>query len=147
MKSYQKQERVFQKIGERMIELLDTNIILRFLVGDNKLQQKEASLYFKEAESGKRKILVKPLVIAEACFVLESFYKKDKDEIADSMEVFLSQKWLKVEDRQPILAMWQWYRKNLHFVDSYLLACAKLGKFKILTFDKTLNKKLQDYLD
>ena len=124
-----------------MIELLDTNIILRFLVGDNKPQQKEASDIFKEAENGKRKILVKPLVVAEACFVLESFYKKTKDEIAESMEVFLSQKWLKVEDRQPLLVMWQWYRENLHFVDSYLLACVELNKSKILTFDKGLLNK------
>lgn len=130
-----------------MIELLDTNIVLRFLVGDNKLQQEEASDIFKEAESGKRKILIKSIVVAEVCFVLESFYKKSKEEVADSMEIFLSQKWLKVEDRQSLLTMWQWYRENLHFVDSYLLACAKLGKSKILTFDKTLNKKLQDYLD
>lgn len=130
-----------------MIELLDTNIILRFLVGDNKLQQEEASDIFKEAESDKRKILIKSIVVAEVCFVLESFYKKSKEEVANSMEIFLSQKWLKVEDRQPLLTMWQWYRENMHFVDSYLLACAKLGKSKILTFDKNLNKKLQEYLD
>lgn len=130
-----------------MIELLDTNVILRFLVGDNKSQQKEASAFFKEAENGKRMILIKPLVVAEVCFVLESFYKKSKNEVANSMEVFLSQKWLKVEDRQPLLSMWQWYRENMHFVDSYLLACSKLNKSKILTFDKTLNKRLQNYLD
>jgi len=128
-----------------MIEILDTNIILRFLVGDNKPQQEEAKKIFKAGERGKRDILVKPLVVAEVCFVLESFYKKTKAEIAESMEIFLSQKWLKVEDRQPLLSMWEWYREN--FVDSYLLACSKLGKSKILTFDKALSKKSQDYLD
>ena len=130
-----------------MIEILDTDIILRFLVGDNKLQQNEARKIFKEAEKGSRKILVKAIVIAEACFVLESFYKKSKNEIADNMEIFLSQKWLRVEDRQSLLSMWHWYRENLHFVDSYLLACSKINKSKIITFDKELNKKLQNYLD
>lgn len=139
--------KVFLKTGQRMIELLDTNIILRYLVGDNKSQQDEAIKIFKEAERGKRKLLVKPIVIAEVCFVLESFYKKTREDIAESMKVFLSQKWLKIEDKSELLSMWPWYLKDQHFVDSYLLSCATTNKYKIATFDKKLDKKLQDYLD
>ena len=127
-----------------MIEIADTNIILRFLAGDDKSQQEEAGKIFKEAEGGKRKILIKVLVVAEACFVLESFYKIRREKIAGSFEVFLSQKWLKVEDRQVLLALWPWYRENMHFVDSYLLALSSSKKYKVLTFDKKLDKKLQD---
>jgi predicted nucleic-acid-binding protein len=123
-----------------MNQLLDTNVILRYLVGDNQIQQQKAKVFFEEARDGKRIILVKPLVVAETCFVLESFYKREREEIATSMEIFLSQKWLKVEDRQALLSMWAWYRKDLHFVDSYLLACSKLGKSMILTFDKEVKK-------
>lgn len=128
-----------------MSELLDTNIILRYLVGDNKEQQKKAENIFKEAEQGKRTITIKAVVIAEACFVLESFYKKTKDEIAESFEVFLSQKWLKVEDRSSILSIWDYYRKNLHFVDCYLLALADNGKYKIVSFDKELINKSKNH--
>lgn len=130
-----------------MTDLIDTNIILRYLVGDDENLYQKAKQIFSEAKNGKRKIGVKVVVVAECCYVLESFYKKSKNDVADTMEVFLSQKWLKVEDRQPLLSMWQWYRENLHFVDSYLLACSKLNNFKILSFDKILNKKLQDFLD
>ena len=79
-----------------MNELLDTNVILRYLVGDNEEQQQKATAIFKEAEQGKRKIFLKVVVVAETCFVLESFYKKTKDEIASAMEVFLSQKSLPI---------------------------------------------------
>jgi len=130
-----------------MTDLIDTNIILRYLVGDDENLYQKAKQIFEEAKDGKREICIKVVIIAECCYVLESFYKKSKDEIAESMEIFLSQKWLKVEDRSPLLSMWHWYRENLHFVDSYLLACSKLNKSKILTFDKELNKKLQDYSD
>lgn len=123
-----------------MIKLLDTNIILRYLVRDNENQYNEAVGYFKKAEQGKLKLLIKPTVIAEASFVLETYYKKTNEEIASSMEVFLSQKWLKVEDRKALLLMWQWYRQNLHFVDSYLLACAKIEGIKVLTFDEQIFK-------
>lgn len=71
-----------------MIKLLDTNIILRYLVRDNENQYNEAVGYFKKAEQGKLKLLIKPTVIAEASFVLETYYKKTNEEIASSMEVF-----------------------------------------------------------
>ena len=125
-----------------MEEIIDTNIILRYLVRDVEPLYKKAVEIFKEAEKRKRKVIVKPLIIAEACFVLESFYKKHREEIADSLEVFLSQNWLKVEERDTMLNLWFWYRNNLHFVDSYLLSWAKINESKILSFDQKLIKNL-----
>lgn len=123
-------------------EILDTNVLLRFLVGDNEKQQKEAARWFKEAEERKRKIAIIPLVVAEACFVLESFYKKQREEIAEALEVFLAQKWFDVEEREVLLSLWPSYRKGLHFVDSFLLAWARVHTGDILTFDRSLLKKL-----
>ena len=126
-----------------MMELIDTNIILRYLVNDDDGYYNKAKNIFKESEEGKRKIQVKVVVIAECCFVLESFYKKTKDEIASAMEVFLSQKWLKVDDRKTLLSMWPLYRENMHFVDSFLIAYSKVNECKVLTFDNDLDKKLK----
>jgi predicted nucleic-acid-binding protein len=123
-----------------MIEIVDTNVILRFLVGDDKLQRKQALDWFKAAESGKRKLLIKPIVVAESCFVLESFYKKTRSDIAGSLETFLSQKWLMVDEREVLLSMWKWYRQDLHFVDSFLIAWASIHSSSVLTFDKRLIK-------
>lgn len=125
-----------------MEQVVDTNIILRYLVGDNKAQYKTAESLFKSAESGRLKLIVKPLVISEVIFVLESFYKNNRDDIAETMESFLSQKWLKVEERETLLSLWNWYRKNFHFVDSYLLSWAKVNNGKIATFDERLLKNL-----
>jgi len=122
-------------------QILDTNVLLRFLVGDNEKQQKTASYWFKEAEQRKRKIVIIPLIIAEACFVLESFYKKQRKEIADTLEVFLAQRWLEVEQREVLLSLWLWYRQGLHFVDSFLLAWTQTHTGDILTFDQSLLKK------
>lgn len=133
-------EIVSLKTGQKMINVLDTNIILRYLVDDDNKQHKKAVDIFKKAEAGTLELLIKVVVVAETCFVLESFYKRSLDEIATSMEVFLSQKWLKVEDRKGLLAMWTNYRNKLHFVDSYLLSTAKENKYKILTFDKDIEK-------
>lgn len=123
-----------------MTNIIDTNIILRYLVGDSEALHQKSSEIFKKAENGDLDILIKVVVVAETCFVLESFYKKSLDEIASAMEVLLSQKWLKVEDRKGLLGMWTNYRNKLHFVDSYLLSSAKENKYRILTFDKEIEK-------
>ena len=122
-------------------QILDTNVLLRFLVGDNERQQKEAQRWLKEAEERKRKIVVVPLVIAETCFVLESFYKRQRNEIANALEVFIAQRWLEVEEREVLLLLWSWYRQGLHFVDSFLLAWTQAHTGNILTFDQSLQKK------
>jgi predicted nucleic-acid-binding protein len=123
-------------------EILDTNVLLRFLVGDNQSQQKQAGQWFHEAEAGKRKIIIVPLVIAEACFVLESFYKKQRQEIAQALEVFVGQRWLRVEDREVLLKLWPYYLKKLHFVDSFLLAWNEVHATELLTFDRQIHKKI-----
>lgn len=121
-------------------EIIDTNVLVRFFVGDNKLQQEQAGNWFSQAQKGIKKLVVKPLVVAEACFVLESFYKKQRDEIAGVFEVFLAQSWLGVEERSILLSLWDWYKKGFHFVDSYLLSLVKNNHYLILSFDKKLTK-------
>ena len=121
-------------------EVVDTNVLLRFLVGDDKPQQKQASNWFSQAKRGKRKFVIKTIVVAETCFVLESFYKKRRDKIADVFEVFLAQSWLVVEERNILLSLWAWYKNGLHFVDSYLLSWAKNNNSSIVSFDKKLTK-------
>jgi len=123
-------------------EVVDTNVLIRFFVGDNKLQQKLASSWFSQAQKGERKLVIKSLVVAETCFVLESFYKKQRDEIAGVFEVFLAQAWLAVEERDVLLSLWDWYKKGFHFVDSYLLSWAKDNNSSIISFDKKLTKEL-----
>ena len=127
-------------IGAEMTEILDTNVIVRFLVGDIPKQKEQALQWFVEAENGKREIIVNALVIAETVFVLESFYKQRRLEIATVMEVFLSQRWLIVPERKAMLAALEFYRQNKHFVDCYLVAWSRTKHGGILTFDKKLEK-------
>ncbi len=121
--------------------LLDTNVLIRFLIGDNSAQKKQAEAWFKEGEKGTKDILVSAVVVAETCFVLESFYKISRSDIARSLDVFLNQRWMKVPERDVLHALWAYYLKGLHFVDSYLCASSSIYGMDILTFDKELLKK------
>ncbi len=118
--------------------LLDTNVLVRFLVADHEEHHKQAEKWFREAEKGKRSIVVTSLVIAETAFVLESFYKLKRGDIAKALEVFVNQRWLKVEERATLRLLWTSYRAGFHFVDSYLLARANAANETILTFDKKI---------
>lgn len=87
-------------------------------------------------------IVVTPLVIAETAFVLETFYRQTRSQIADALEIFLAQPWLVIPEREPLLGLWSWYRQGLHFVDSFLLAAAASeAKAEVLTFDRDLQNK------
>ncbi|EKD57296.1 MAG: hypothetical protein ACD_57C00350G0013 [uncultured bacterium] len=125
-----------------MEQIVDTNVILRYLVGDIESQYQNARKLFENVQKGKSKLIIKALVISEVVFVLESFYKNNREDIAESMETFLSQKWLRVEEREVLLSLWDFYRRNLHFVDSYLLSWAEVNKGKIASFDKKLLNNL-----
>jgi len=124
-----------------MEETVDTNVIVRYLVRDNEHFFQQSLKWFKEAEEGKRQLLVKSIVVAEICFVLESVYKKNHRDIASKVSGVLSPSWLEVEDREIIYYAWDQYRQGNHFVDSFLLAYKKLKAGNILTFDKALKKK------
>lgn len=132
-------------MGKKINYLLDTNVLIRFLVGDNSKQLAQAKNWFERAEEGEYKIIVSSIVIAETCFVLESFYQVTRQEIADKLQVFLGQRWLRIPNRQVLLALWPHYLKDFHFVDSYLMSQAKISNSNILTFDIKL-KKLKENL-
>lgn len=130
--------------GPEMPEIIDTNVLVRFFVGDVPFQQKQAAEWFRQAEKGKKEIMVSALVVAETIFVLESFYRKKRQEIADAIELFLSQRWLAVPERDVLLFTLGFYRKKKHFVDCYLAAWALINHADILTFDKKLQKLAAD---
>ena len=134
---------IFKKSGLPMIKqnVLDTNVLLRFLVGDNQSQQKQAIEWFKQAENGRRKIIILPLVVAETVFVLENFYERSRSDIVEALDIFLAQKWLTIENRSVLRGLWKWYLEGFHFVDSYLLSWNDVYRGGVLTFDQRMNKK------
>ena len=130
-------------MAKKVTEILDTNVLVRFLVGDIPAQKTTAVKWFLEAEKDKRDIIVSTIVIAETIFVLESFYKQTKENVAAAMEIFLSQRWLIVQERDVLLASLAFYRNEKHFVDSYLLAWSQHHHAGIMSFDKKLKKEVK----
>jgi len=64
---------------------VDTNILVRFLVGDDVKQANKVYALFKKIEDEKNELFVPSLVILELIWVLESAYEFDRFDILDSI--------------------------------------------------------------
>ena len=63
---------------------IDANVILRYLTKDPPEMAEAALKTFTNAENGKVFLLVTNLTVAEVVWVLESFYRYSKNQIAET---------------------------------------------------------------
>lgn len=118
--------------------LLDANYILRFLLKDN-LEMYEIS---KECIIN-NDCTITSEVLAEVVFVLLKVYKAEKQDISKSLIDILKYDSIIMNDKNTIIKSLEIFKiKNLDFVDCVL--CAKSKQYTIKTFDKKLNKCIEN---
>ena len=124
-----------------MVYLLDTNVIIRFLVGDHEEYLAKSIEIFRQIESVKLQVFVLDGVLMEAFFVLTKFYKLPKEEVIDDLKTILALNGV-VNANKPILfeTLNVLENKNIDFVDAMICAKSKLEGFGKLSFDDDLKK-------
>jgi len=106
-----------------MIALLDTNVIIRFLVSDDGPDYRNLYSFFKALEEGKLRVELKIIVLFQVIFVLKSYYKVPKEDIVKNLLNLLSFKGIRLGEKKIIIrALELWREKNLEIVDCYLIA-------------------------
>ena len=121
--------------------LLDTNVIVRHLVQDDPLQCKIASDLFAQCDQGTVTLVILPSVLAETVFVLESFYKHPRANIAATLSSLISSPGIEVDELANQLNALDWYQQTrLHFVDCVLAATSLAEELEVSTFDRDLKK-------
>lgn len=121
--------------------LVDTNLILRHLVQDDERQAKVAAKLFAASDRGEALLVLLPVVVAECVFVLESFYKFDRSDIARTLEAFVTGPGVELDDLPVHLdALGRYRRSRLHFVDCLLAAAASARGLSVATFDLGFKK-------
>lgn len=116
---------------------LDTNVLVRFLVQDDRVQFARAQrLLEREARRGES-VLVSLLVLLETEWVLRSRYGLAKSEIADALSALLDSVELRVEDEAAVeQALFAWRDSGADFADCLIGACNRqLGCAATATFD------------
>jgi len=124
------------------MKAIDTNILVRFLIGDDKQQAKKVYNIFKKAESEKDELFVPLLVVLELIWVLESVYEISRADILDSIREFLLLPILRFEHKSVLQQFTLSAQANRYDLADLLIAhSAKMqGCETVLTFDKKVSK-------
>ncbi len=121
------------------VTIIDTNVVLRYLLRDHEGFYKEAEALFDKAFSGKNKVLLLDTVIAEVVYVLSRLYKVKRQEIAQVLKELLKAKGIRAVNKDVLFeALKIFAEKNLDFVDC--LICAYSSRYQVMSFDKKVKK-------
>lgn len=117
--------------------LLDTNLIIRFLVNDDpsKVSQVEKLL-----RNNKNKNILLDTVIAEIVWVLTSYYELDKEDIIEKMQALIHVDTIECNTLLISRALLLWEIHTISYIDAYLVAVSQLGNMTLYTYDQKLKK-------
>jgi len=124
-----------------MVYLLDTNVIIRFLVGDHEEHLKIATDIFSKIENGETEVEILEPVIMEVLFVLVKFYKLPQSEVITDLKRIIALRGV-VGDKVLLFETLNIVNeKNIDFVDALLCAKSRLQGYGKLSFDSDVNRK------
>lgn len=124
-----------------MAYLIDTNVIIRFLVGDHAEHLAQSSAIFERVEQGEIEIHILESVLMEVFFVLTKFYKIPKEEVINDLKRILSLDGVVNDDKLILFETLSIIEnKNIDFVDALLCAKQRLQGLEILSFDNDVKK-------
>lgn len=120
-----------------MSKLIDANIIIRFLLADDK---KKADAIEKLLQS-KEKFILTDVTISEIIWVLSSYYQEEKTAIVKKIAALINLPQITSNKKILLLALSYFKEYNIDWIDAYLTAFAQYHKIKeIYSYDKDLDK-------
>jgi predicted nucleic acid-binding protein len=121
--------------------LLDTNLLLRFLLNDHPAHGAAAKKLFDDAAAGKSILLVPFIAIAETVFTLQSFYRIDRADIGKGLLTLLTASGVRLTAPAWVLDAIELFRtRNVSFGDACLAAESVTGQLAVASFDRGLDK-------
>ncbi len=125
--------------------VLDTNVILRYLLRDHEEMFRAASEVLENVRVGIQKAEVLDCVLAECVYVLTKFYEVPRSEAAEKLQEVLLYKGISNGNRETLInALHLYKKKNVDIVDCLVHQYAKDREMSVFSFDRDLNKILPD---
>lgn len=121
---------------------LDTNVLVRYLVKDDKKQGKIASDYIQRAASSGQQCFINCIVLCELVWVLESAYGFARQQVIDVLEKLFLAKQIDIEMKDIARQALQDYKTGKGDIADYLVGRINQehGCDTTATFDKVLKK-------
>ena len=124
-----------------MIYLLDTNVIIRFLLGDNEKFLIQSTKYFKDIENGTISVEILDGVFMESFFILTKFYKLPKKDVINDLKTILSFNGVINSNKVILYETFNLIEnKNIDFVNALICAKSKLEGYGKISFDSDVEK-------
>jgi predicted nucleic acid-binding protein len=121
--------------------LVDTNLIVRYLVQDHEKHARAAAKLFEACHRGDVEIVLLPVVLAECVFVLESFYQHARADIASALGRLISSPGVEIREVTVHLDALNRYKgTRAHFVDCLIAATAVAKDMPVSIFDQDFRK-------
>ncbi len=124
-----------------MVYLIDTNIIIRFLVGDHEAHLKVATEIFEQIENAEIEVEILDTVLMEALFVLTKFYKLPKSEVITDLKRLIALPGVVGDKVVLIEALHTVESHTIDFVDALICAKSRLQGYGKLSFDRDVTKR------
>ncbi len=123
---------------------LDTNIVVRFLTGDDPHKQVRAKVLFKQAEVGHIQLYIPNTIIAEIVFVLSSprLYNISRAKIYALLVSLFNKAAIKLESEALVLQALKVYKDySINFGDAILIVYSEKMKIRdIYSYDHDFDK-------
>ena len=121
-----------------MSAFVDTNILIQHLTGDPPELAARATAYLAAANE----LLLADLIVAETIYVLESFYKVPRGQVADAMRSLVAFRSIVTVDPALLLRAIEVYELDrIDFAEAYLVACAETtGVNRVASFDQSIDR-------
>jgi len=118
------------------MEIIDANIVLRYLLNDNEFLSKKAGRVIDN-----RLVHLPFEVCAEVVYVLEKVYTVPRKDIQDSLTILLEYQNIITSEKTVLIEALKIYHiENIDFVDAILVAYNHKKGATIHSFDKKVNK-------
>lgn len=122
------------------MQIVDANIILRYLLKDDKTQFIQAKLILEKNE-----IFIPFEITAEVVYVLEKVYSISREEISATLSKLFTYHNLSFLNKKLVLKALEFYSYyKLDYADSLLCAYKTIERYEIFTFDKKLLRVLKN---
>jgi predicted nucleic-acid-binding protein len=121
---------------------IDANVILRYLVRDDKALWEKADAVMRRMDRGEVVLDCDPVILGEVVWTLTSFYKLPRERIASALLGLLSAEGFRVLGKDRYVRALQLYSTSVpHFAD----ACASAAAIEdcdgqLLSFDRALSR-------
>ena len=122
------------------VYLIDTNVVLRYLLGDHAEFSPRAEAFMADLAEGTKNAEILGVVIAECVYVMERYYEIPKREIVEKLSAILNFSGIVNPDRAELLeALLKYGNSNIDIVDCILAACSSPEKV-VVSFDRDIKK-------